>query len=139
MVWIISWCSRPRNSQVRPSSFPAVISHQNHGGFNLTFRYAPVFLKQPILLLRSNEFKAVFFRSTPDRWPVHVKADRPDRISPRSVVKNSIVGAIVTFDENVRDPVTSLSGSLPKLRHFFHRRTKIPALSLQKTAGHPRA
>src|SRR5208282_1354887 len=40
--------------------------------------------------------------------------------------------AIITFDENARETVTGLSRSLRRLGQFSRRRTKIPALSLQK-------
>ena len=36
------------------SEFPPLRVHQNHGGFNLAFEYAPIFLEELVLLLRTN-------------------------------------------------------------------------------------
>ena len=53
----ISWAPDRGNflvSVALRSEFPPLGVHQNHGGFNLAFGYAPVFLEQLVLLLRTN-------------------------------------------------------------------------------------
>src|SRR6266850_928247 len=57
-----------------PVQFPPPRIRKNHGRLDLPFWYVPIFSEETVLLLGTNNLKALLF----------VKADRPYRVRPRS-------------------------------------------------------